>query len=290
MSQPTRNAPMSVQVPPVVDEPGLAPLLDLASRAAVSTPGPALRERLLGRLARQRAQADGIVNARRRDLAEQPLAHGVSQTILYRAAQPSDPTKLRPGEPLCVRLIALAPGAVLDAATLHGPDAPDRPPHHREWLVMEGDAQCDGQWLSLRDYRMVPAGRPCARWASAGGALLFLRESALPAQPGDDAITVLDAEAGWPELAPGIRRRVLWQRGGQAALLYHADAGARLPHHTHGHDEECLMLQGDLFLDDVLLRPGDYQLAPAGSCHTLTETDTGVVVYAHADLEMQFIG
>ena len=287
MSQPTRNAPMPVQAPPVVDEPGLAPLLDLASRAAVPTPGPALRERLLGRLARQRSQAGGIVNARRRELAAQPLAHGVSQTILYRAA---DLAKLRPGEPLCVRLIALAPGAVMDAATLSGPDAPDRPQYHREWLVMEGDAQCDGQGLSLRDYRVVPAGQPSARWATSSGALLFLRESALPAQPGDEAITVFDAEAGWPELVPGIRRRVLWQRGGQAALLYHADAGAHLPRHTHGHDEECLMLQGDLFLDDVLLRPGDYQLAPAGSSHELTETDTGVVIYAHADLAMQFVG
>jgi quercetin dioxygenase-like cupin family protein len=101
---------------------------------------------------------------------------------------------------------------------------------------------------------------------------------------------VRDAEAGWPEFAPGIRRRVLWQHGTQAALLYHADAGARVPQHRHGHDEECLMLQGELFLDDLLLQPGDYQLAPAGSGHRVTETDTGVVIYAHGDLDLQFVG
>ena len=28
-----------------------------------------------------------------------------------------------------------------------------------------------------------------------------------------------------------------------------------------GHDEECLMVQGDVFLDDELLLPGDYPLA-----------------------------
>jgi quercetin dioxygenase-like cupin family protein len=100
---------------------------------------------------------------------------------------------------------------------------------------------------------------------------------------------VRDAEAGWPDYAPGIRRRVLWQRDGQAALLYHAEPGAQVPVHTHGHDEECLMVQGELFLDDVLLQAGDYQLAPAGTGHRVTETDTGVVIYAHGDLDLRFI-
>ena len=98
-----------------------------------------------------------------------------------------------------------------------------------------------------------------------------------------------DAEAGWPDYAPGIRRRVLWQHAGQAAMLYHAQPGAAVPPHTHGHDEECLMVQGELFLDDVLLQAGDYQLAPAGSGHRVTATDTGVVIYAHGDLDLRFV-
>ena len=92
------------------------------------------------------------------------------------------------------------------------------------------------------------------------------------------------------ECPPGIRRRVLWTAGGEAALLYRADPGARVPGHAHGHDEECLMVQGELFLDDVLLQPGDYQLAPAGTGHRVTETDTGVIIYAHGDLDLQFNG
>ena len=71
-------------------------------------------------------------------------------------------------------------------------------------------------------------------------------------------------------------------------MLYRADPGANVPHHNHGHDEECLMVQGELFLDDVLLQQGDYQLAPAGTGHHTTETDTGVVLYAHGDLDLQF--
>ena len=50
------------------------------------------------------------------------------------------------------------------------------------------------------------------------------------------------------------------------------------------------MLQGELFLDDLLLQPGDYQLAPAGTGHRITQTDTGIVIYAHGDLDLQFLG
>ena len=50
------------------------------------------------------------------------------------------------------------------------------------------------------------------------------------------------------------------------------------------------MVQGELFLDDLLLQHGDWQLAPAGTGHHTTATDTGVVIYAHGDLDLQFIG
>ncbi|GAB3765704.1 hypothetical protein GCM10028796_23510 [Ramlibacter monticola] len=73
-------------------------------------------------------------------------------------------------------------------------------------------------------------------------------------------------------------------------MLYYARPGASVPMHTHGHDEECLMVQGELFLDDMLLQEGDYQLAPAGTGHRITETDTGVVIYAHGDLDLKFVG
>lgn len=117
----------------------------------------------------------------------------------------------------------------------------------------------------------------------------FLRES--PAQVGDDpaCFTLRDEDAGWPDYAPGIQRRILWQHAGQAATLYYVQPGASVPLHTHGHDEECLMVQGELFLDDVLLQAGDYQLAPAGTGHRITQTDTGVVIYAHGDLDLRFV-
>lgn len=165
-----------------------------------------------------------------------------------------------------------------DGTDMHG---------HREWLLLRGGVRIGEPSLRQRDDHVAPAGCVAGAVCSDGGAWLFLRESALEAAVGDTPFTVRDAEAGWPSLAPGIRRRVLWQRDGQAAMLYHAQPGAAVPQRSHGHDEECLMVQGVLFLDDLLLQEGDDQLAPAGTGHRITETDTGVVIYAHGELELR---
>ena len=244
----------------------------------------AVRGRLMQRLATSRAAEASMVTVRRALVPREALLAGVLAQGLYHAPKGR---ALRPGEPLGARLFELAAGATLPTSAVVGVDAPC----HREWLVLQGRVRDPQQGIELgpRDYHVVPAGAAAPDWTSNEGALLFLRESDTPALPGDAAHTVRDSEAGWPTFADGLRRRVLWQRQGQAAMLYLADPGALVPIHTHGHDEECLMVQGELFLDDVLLQPGDYQLAPAGTGHRITETDTGVVIYAHGDLDLQFV-
>lgn len=182
---------------------------------------------------------------------------------------------------MLVRLIELTAGS-----HWAGP-APDR---HREWLVLQRLVRMGDEHLRLRDYHAAPAASAAHELRTDEGAVLFLRESAAPAGADPASFTVRDEDAGWPDFAPGIQRRMLWQHAGQAAMLYYAQPGACVPLHTHGHDEECLMVQGELFLDDVLLQPGDYQLAPAGSGHRITETDTGAVIYAHGDLDLRFVG
>lgn len=274
-------------------DPDLEPLMSEPFASAWSTDRPAPpsrndppRQRLLARLAASKAASAAMVTVRLRRTGGERAAAGVLVRKLY-AAEPG--RALRPGEPLAARLVELQPGACWT-----GPG----PAHHREWLLLQGQARVGTATLRPRDYRVTPSGSPADRVHSERGALLFLRESLLPEDTCTDACTdaplhaytVHDAEADWPDFAPGIRRRVLWQHGGQAALLYHAEPGAAVPMHRHGHDEECLMVQGELFLDDVLLQGGDYQLAPAGTGHRATETDTGVVLYAHGDLDLRFVG
>lgn len=265
----------TMPTPPESTDDDLSPLLSEPFARAWAAPAPVLQgrlcDRLNGRLQQSLDAERGMVTVRRRKSTPEPLAAGVRRRWLYRA--PVD-RALRPGEPRTACVIELEAGAGVDLAAV-GP---------REFLVVGGSVEIDGEPLGLRDFLLLPAGS-APRVASREGAQVFVREA--------DSATVertlvRDAEAGWPEFAPGIRRRVLWTGAGQAALLYRADAGASVPVHSHGHDEECLMVQGELFLDDLLLQQGDYQLAPAGTGHRITETDTGVVLYAHGDLDLRF--
>lgn len=268
--------PVDPDIEPLLGEP-FASAWASTGEAGSAAPGP-LRGKLLERLSASRAASAAMVTSRIGRLPATALAPDVTARTLY--AAPAD-RSLRPGEPLRARLVELQPGGRWD-----GPGAAC----HREWLVVRGAVRIGDESLGLRDYHVVPAGTSPAAVVSDQGALLFLRESLLQARADDTTVTVRDADAGWPDFAPGIRRRVLWQRDGQAALLYHAQPGAAVPQHSHGHDEECLMVQGELFLDDLLLQEGDYQLAPAGTGHRITETDTGVVIYAHGDLDLRFVG
>ena len=225
------------------------------------------------RLAQSLKAEQGMVTVRRRKAEVEVLADGAQRRWLYRA---SSGAELRLGEPRAASVIELQAGA-------HFILPPGGP---REFLVMRGSAEIDAESLGLRDFLLLPAGNMPVL-ASRDGGHVFVREADVSGEVVERTL-VRDLEAGWPEFAPGIRRRVLWAGGGQAALLYRADPGASVPNHSHGHDEECLMVQGELFLDDVLLQQGDYQLAPAGSGHRITETDTGVVLYAHGDIDLQF--
>ena len=266
---------MTTTMPPIPEstDDDLTPLLSEPFARAWAAPAAPrqMGQRLSDRLGQSLRAEAGMITMRRRKTFAEPVADGVLQRWLYRA--PSG-RELRPGEPRAVSVIELQPGASLALP----------PAGAREFLVMRGAAHVDAEALTLRDFLLLPAGTP-AVLGSQDGAHVFVREGEGPAR---ERTLVRDEEAGWPEFAPGIRRRVLWTDGGQAALLYRADPGASVPNHGHGHDEECLMVQGELFLDDVLLQAGDYQLAPAGTGHRVTETDTGVVLYAHGDLDLQF--
>ncbi len=301
MTHPSTPLALPVLDTPTLVDADLAPLLNepfasawAASAALDTQAAQGLRNRLQSRVLAAQVAAQGFVTVRQRHALVQPLAHGVTQRLLY-CAQAAAGTAhlslsaaaqllLRPGQPLRVRLFELEPGAALTPALLD-----DDAGLQREWLVLRGQVHAGDLSLSLRDYHVLPASCASVTWTAHSTSLLFLRESAPTAPGGDVPFTVWDAQAGWPDYAPGIQRRVLWQHNGQAAMLYYAQPGMQVPHHQHGHDEECLMVQGDLFLDDELLQLGDYQLAPAGSGHHTTTTDTGAVLYAHGDLDLQFV-
>lgn len=260
-------------------------LADAWPEAAVAS---GLRDRLARRAEQSVQRIGAMVNVRQQ---ERVLLEQNADCTVHRIYGRMDAAELRPGEPLQVRTIELIPRAVW----LLQQGAPGV---GRDWLLIQGSAQLQTKGeatVALRalDYHVQsPAASVAAACVQAGdeGAVLLLRERVLGA--GHHAaetlsLTSREAPDAWEDFAPLVKRRVLWQQGSMAAMLWLASPGATVPQHHHGHDEECLMLRGDLFQDDYLLREGDYQLAPCGSSHETVNTDTGALIYAHGDLDMQ---
>jgi hypothetical protein len=272
------NAPAS-NVRDLRDRAALDETIDLINDALSSQPLPAslqVRSRLLGRVADSAERHRGLVVVRPRHLQALPLAEGVSVRWLY---QTDSIRARRAGEPQRLALIALQAGARLDGGLglAHC---------HSEWLVMSGSVTLDGVALDTLDHHGHAASPREPVLASAAGATIYLRDNGDEPSP---AGTSRERQAQWENFAPGIRRRLLWQAGNACAYLARAQVGAAVPAHGHRNDEECLMLEGELFTGDILIREHEFQLAPAGFEHGLVQAATACVVYLRGDAELDIL-
>ena len=103
-----------------------------------------------------------------------------------------------------------------------------------------------------------------------------------PARPG--FIDVL-ADSGWQVLAPGVEMKVLFEDAAARSWMVRLQPGSSLPSHEHDEgDEECLVLEGDVWLDDQHYGPGDYQLAQKGTWHGRVRSDGGCVLFLRSKL------
>jgi quercetin dioxygenase-like cupin family protein len=92
--------------------------------------------------------------------------------------------------------------------------------------------------------------------------------------------TVRGGAEGWQPFLPGVRCKILREEEGCLSYLLQLDPGAELPAHRHPQDEECLVLEGDLRIDDVLvLRAGDYHLGRAGIHHACIRSSAGALLF-----------
>jgi quercetin dioxygenase-like cupin family protein len=168
---------------------------------------------------------------------------------------------------------------------------------HEECIVLRGSLQAGTCRVGLHDYHLAPAGSRHASIHSDEGALAFLRgtsigntgdmlrEMATAMLPGDgpQVVTVAADSEGWREVAPGAFIKPLWHPGASASMLVRLAPGARMPAHEHAVAEECMMLSGEAFFGDILLRAGEYQMAPLTSRHGVAYSDVGALLYVHGD-------
>jgi anti-sigma factor ChrR (cupin superfamily) len=84
-------------------------------------------------------------------------------------------------------------------------------------------------------------------------------------------------EPGWEEVAPGIFCKLMATDtdAHRVSMLVRLLPGVDYPPHTHAGLEELFLLDGELWIDDRKLYPGDYNRAEAGTGDKRVWSETG---------------
>ena len=85
------------------------------------------------------------------------------------------------------------------------------------------------------------------------------------------------AEPEWKEVAPGISCKLLATdtASGRVSMLVRLAPGVAYPPHTHAGVEELHLLDGELWIEDRKLVPGDYNRGEPGTGDTRVFSETG---------------
>ncbi len=236
--------------------PGEAAALLLALAADGRQPPAPLGRRLLARVAASRA-ASATMTTRRRPWSAEPeaVADGVQVWPLQGSS----------------RLIELQAGcrwALPDGA--------------QELLLLDGELQADARRLVGLQHAVLAGGTALQ---AHGRCRLYLRSH----RDGPFASPGPPAHPAWEPLRQGVEICPLHAEGGAISLLARFAAGASVPAHAHGIAEECLMVEGELFLGDLLLPEGGFQAAPAGSSHGALFADAPCLLFFHGAIDAQAI-
>ncbi|MFM2397912.1 MAG: hypothetical protein RL341_69 [Pseudomonadota bacterium] len=92
-------------------------------------------------------------------------------------------------------------------------------------------------------------------------------------------LTVQKSEEAWHNFLAGIQIKVLNETGGIMSYLLRLAPGAVIPPHHHPVDEECIVLEGDLLIGDLLVPAGGFHMARKGVPHARITTTTGATIY-----------
>jgi len=110
------------------------------------------------------------------------------------------------------------------------------------------------------------------------------------AKPISQVIRAADGE--WIESGmPGFQFKILFEDPDtkKKTVLARIAAGARMPHHRHEGAEECLLIEGSLWTDGVLLLPGDFIVTQDQTEHEDTWSPNGALALLKTYLEDEIL-
>jgi anti-sigma factor ChrR (cupin superfamily) len=108
----------------------------------------------------------------------------------------------------------------------------------------------------------------------------------LAAIPPPETRTVRAAAVAWNELAPGVTVRLLrvdHEAGNMTAYIRMAP-GSMFGAHSHSQSEECLILEGEIFIGTHRLHAGDMHVAEAGTEHAKVSSPRGALMLVRGQI------
>lgn len=94
-----------------------------------------------------------------------------------------------------------------------------------------------------------------------------------------DFLFVHAQEGSWSSLMEGIDLKLLRHDTTTRSFMLRMAPHTKLPPHGHPSDEECIVLEGEVWLNGILCKSGDYHLAPSGKSHDWLRSDTGCLLF-----------
>jgi quercetin dioxygenase-like cupin family protein len=82
-----------------------------------------------------------------------------------------------------------------------------------------------------------------------------------------------------------VRKKIVDENQARGTLTFVIDMapGSEIPAHPHALDEHCLVVEGEAWVDDHVLRRGDWHVAKAGSMHGVLSSRTGCLLLIRSE-------
>ncbi|MEO8754249.1 MAG: cupin domain-containing protein [Casimicrobiaceae bacterium] len=91
--------------------------------------------------------------------------------------------------------------------------------------------------------------------------------------------TIQPDDGEWTRFSPKVSIKVLRRDVDTQTYLLRLEPGAVVLPHVHDLDEECMVLEGEVRIGELVVRQGAYHLAPAGLAHDPISTETGALLF-----------
>jgi anti-sigma factor ChrR (cupin superfamily) len=105
-------------------------------------------------------------------------------------------------------------------------------------------------------------------------------------QAPEGTFTIRAAEMRWVNAGPGVEVKVLRkdaQRNDQTVLI-RMQPGSVVVGHAHTQEEECLILEGEIFIGDYRLLAGDMHVARPGVVHAPIRAPRGALLMIRSEM------